>query len=155
MWYIIHIMTDLTQPLRSLFRRRLGNNKTRWMYCVRNWRSRFALLRLSLGILGRESRHHLAAELTSLRSSFPWSPRHSEHKHCQWQYKTKRERCLSKLNSFSFSFCTCGAACAHSALVIPAVEAVWLVYLKHSKRCAIFAVYPYTTLTLMQKSQCG
>ncbi len=53
-------------------------------------------------------------------ASFPWSPRHSERKHCRRQYKTKRERCLSKLNSFSFSFCTCGAACAHSALVIPA-----------------------------------
>ena len=51
---------------------------------------------------------------------FPWNPRQRERKHCQWQYKTKRERCLSKLNSFSFSFCTCGAACALSALVIPA-----------------------------------
>ena len=50
----------------------------------------------------------------------PWNPRQRERKHCQWQYKTKRERCLSKLNSFSFSFCTCGAACALSALVIPA-----------------------------------
>ena len=50
---------------------------------------------------------------------FPWNPRQRERKHCQWQYKTKRERCLSKLNSFSFSFCTCGAACALSALVIP------------------------------------
>ena len=63
------------------------------------------------------------AELTQplrFTASFPWSPRQSERKHCRRQYKTKRERCLSKLNSFSFSFCTCGAACAHSALVIPA-----------------------------------
>ena len=51
---------------------------------------------------------------------FPRSPRQRERKHCQWQYKTKRERCLSKLNSFSFSFCTYGAACALYALVIPA-----------------------------------
>ena len=64
----------------------------------------------------------MAGLTQSLRftASFPWSPRHRECKHCQWQYKTKRERCLSKLNSFSFSFCTCGAACALFALVIPA-----------------------------------
>ncbi|MBO7221097.1 MAG: hypothetical protein J6V21_07970 [Alistipes sp.] len=68
------------------------------------------------------------ADLRLLRlTPFPWSPRHSERKHCRRQYKTKRERCLSKLNSFSFSFCTCGATCAHSALVIPAVKAVLLV----------------------------
>lgn len=34
-----------------------------------------------------------------------------------------------------------------SALVIPAGEAVRLVYLKHSKRCAIRTKYPHTTLT--------
>ena len=34
------------------------------------------------------------------------------------------------------------------ALVIPAVETAWLVYLKHSKRCAIFVVFTHTTLTL-------
>ena len=33
------------------------------------------------------------------------------------------------------------------ALVIPAVEAVLLVSLEHSKRCAIFTKYPHTTLT--------
>ena len=61
------------------------------------------------------------ADLRLLRlTPFPWNPRQRERKHCLWQYKTKRERCLSKLNSFSFSFCTCGAACALYALVIPA-----------------------------------
>ena len=35
----------------------------------------------------------------------------------------------------------------HFALVIPAVEEVVLVYLKHSKRCAIFAVCAHITLT--------
>lgn len=33
------------------------------------------------------------------------------------------------------------------SLVIPAVEEVVLVYLKHSKRCAIFAVCAHITLT--------
>ena len=61
------------------------------------------------------------ADLRLLRlTPSPWNPQHSERKHCRRQYKTKRERCLSKLNSFSFSFCTYGATCAHSALVIPA-----------------------------------
>ena len=32
--------------------------------------------------------------------------------------------------------------------VIPAVETVWLVYLKHSKRCATFTVCTHTTLTV-------
>ena len=33
------------------------------------------------------------------------------------------------------------------AKVIPAVKVVWLVGLKHSKRCAIFVVFTHTTLT--------
>ena len=36
---------------------------------------------------------------------------------------------------------------ALALLVIPAVEEVVLVYLKHSKRCAIFAVCAHITLT--------
>ena len=33
-----------------------------------------------------------------------------------------------------------------SSFVIPAVKAVLLVSLEHSKRCAIFTKYPHTTL---------
>ena len=40
-----------------------------------------------------------------------------------------------------------GSLFAPIALVIPAVEEVVLVYLKHSKRCAIFAVCAHITLT--------
>ena len=41
-----------------------------------------------------------------------------------------------------------GFIIAFASLVIPAVEAAWLVYLKRSKRCAIFVVFTHTTLTL-------
>lgn len=40
-----------------------------------------------------------------------------------------------------------GFVIAFAPLVIPAVEEVVLVYLKHSKRCAIFAVCAHITLT--------
>ena len=91
--------------------------------------------------------------MTSFSSSFPWTPRHRERKHCLWQYKTKRERCLSKLNSFSFSFCTCGAACAHSALVIPAGWSVSApdAHRRHFFRLTLHSLMRFSTLKFRTK----
>ena len=91
---------------------------------------------------------------TSLRlTPFPWTPRQRERKHCLWQYKTKRERCLSKLNSFSFSFCTCGATCAHSALVIPAGWSVSApdAHRRHFFKLTLHSLMQFSTLKFWTK----
>ena len=98
-----------------------------------------------------DQRHCLMSGLTQplrFTAPFPWTPRHRERKHCQWQYKTKRERCLSKLNSFSFSFCTCGAACALSALVIPAGWSVSApdAHRRHFFRLTLHSLIQFSTL---------
>ena len=76
--------------------------------------------------------------------------------------RAKREPYIVRLFLFSVSIVSCKPDNTHQkqkplfrvallfapiALVIPAVEEVVLVYLKHSKRCAIFAVCAHITLT--------
>ena len=59
----------------------------------RDWRSRFALLRLSRTKPWRSKQKHcwtvgltsLRSATASLRSSFPWSPRKRGRKHCWWR----------------------------------------------------------------------
>ena len=109
-------------------------------------------MRLSLGVLGIVSASitYNVIDFASLVFHCVGSAMTKQGDCATHTAKTKRDDLQINLkSSLSFLDSTSNTlfVIALALLVIPAVELVWFVCFKHSKRCAIFAVFTHTTLT--------